>query len=564
YPMDIAEAHNLKERRAHLWLEQDNDVGLSYRFVDPNGKETPLVEKPNEGLVTDPWNQTNWIWQKVQISGNKIRGKYWPAHAGEPDTWHLEAEYDGRRGSRYGLRINTGDAHVAYFAASDTGDIVVEPPKAWLHFPMEKAVQTRQFPLVLFTNVGESSDKAFELEVNAAGLDPIQLAFEAYISRGRGALNMLLTTQPDTGDAQKTVLELPRELSEGECTVSIASKDGRISAERTFVIAPAEELYARIATTLAASRGLQKALGGIASESDKAGMLRAIAEAAVHHAERAQRQFQEARTEDASLSLRFAEEVFGELQGFKGEWLWEFLPGYEFPKVEYDPADRRRISENKQDIREFYSMAYQLRFGTPRLEAQSFVMGRKYSVEIPWTVEGAKPDRDFKFSVALKSPLGNRTVASSEAAPGIPTSQWKPGETYLHTVELDVLPEDPSDKFTFLSKPPIWEETHRLVINVMDPETGAYVLLANEPGPQPSMMHMDYVASDIYVALEPVEIREFAPKDSEVLVRRKDTVQIHNVGKANREVEVLCTVTSLTGRIVMQSLNREEIEARGR
>ncbi len=91
YDADISRAHNIKEERAHVWLEQDNDCGIQLRIFDADGKETNIVERCGDGVVTDPWNRTNWIWQKINIQGNVIRAKTWPAHKGEPEEWHLEA-----------------------------------------------------------------------------------------------------------------------------------------------------------------------------------------------------------------------------------------------------------------------------------------------------------------------------------------------------------------------------------------------------------------------------------------------------------------------------------------
>jgi len=60
----VAEEHNTKQVRPHVWFEQDNDSGLQFRAYREDGTEELLAERAGQGLVTDVWNETGWIWQK--------------------------------------------------------------------------------------------------------------------------------------------------------------------------------------------------------------------------------------------------------------------------------------------------------------------------------------------------------------------------------------------------------------------------------------------------------------------------------------------------------------------
>ncbi|MDH5603748.1 MAG: hypothetical protein OEY51_07405, partial [Cyclobacteriaceae bacterium] len=70
YDQDISAAHNTKEVRPHAWFEQDSDCGIQFRAITEEGKEIVLAERCGESVVTDAWNVTRWIWQKIQVDGD--------------------------------------------------------------------------------------------------------------------------------------------------------------------------------------------------------------------------------------------------------------------------------------------------------------------------------------------------------------------------------------------------------------------------------------------------------------------------------------------------------------
>ena len=150
YPMDIERAHNVKERRPHLWFEQDNENGLICQYLAEGGRERILWEKAGSGRITDAWNRTGWIWQKVEVDGNRVRGKFWPAHLPEPEAWDMEELFDGVRGARTGLRIWSGNISVAYAAFSTDEPPRPEPFSPWLDATLHAITgMERRLPLSL-------------------------------------------------------------------------------------------------------------------------------------------------------------------------------------------------------------------------------------------------------------------------------------------------------------------------------------------------------------------------------------------------------------------------------
>jgi len=562
YGMDVSAEHNVKTKRPHIWLEQDNDTGFQFRLVDAQDREFTSGERPGYGVVTDPWNVSRWIWQKVRVDGARIRAKYWPAQEPEPEAWAIETEY-AEPGERFGLRINSGNIHVAYFAA-DTEDIAISAPATYLLFPLPRATQTEHLPLVLFTNAAKATEETFAIAArDSGGRVCARRQFKAPLPEGHGRLDLALLARMQTPrNPEAKTVTWTAEPAPGPCTVSVTSGSGAFSAERRFEVAPMAEVQKGFDALAGQIEALHDAVAG-APSSSKAAALRVIHDAARAHLDHARTQFDAGRVDAAELSARFAKEALSELRGYKGAWLGEIAPDLRID-VDYDPAqDRRGISDKpKTGPVDCYSMDYVIRFGAPKLEAQSFVMGRSYEVVIPWSVEGVSPDRDFDFHVALVSPLGNRTPAASDTPPETPTSQWQPGTTYEQRLTLEVSPEDPGGDLT-RHEPVVLDEMHRILVHLSDPDTGTRLLLGNPPGPQPDRPGASFAVADVYVSSAPVEVRGFTPQTSVVTKPRQDEWSIRNVGAEAWEGDALFTVTTETDRVVYQEAAAVAVEAEG-
>ncbi|NIA14712.1 MAG: hypothetical protein GWP08_11585 [Nitrospiraceae bacterium] len=547
YGADISVEHNVKKKRPQIWLEQDNDTGFQFRVIDREEREFSVGERPGYGIVTDPWNVSGWIWQKVRVQGTRLQAKYWPAQKSEPDEWAIEAEY-AEPGERFGLRINSGNIHVAYFAA-DVEDITRPAPPAYLLFPLPRATQTARIPLVLFANAAQASKEIFTVTVSGPDGECGAGVLDAGLSQGYNQIDFALVTDAAGANGGRAIV-LDKEPASGLCTVSVTSSSGAFNATRTFEVRSMAESKRQIDEAAAQIDTLTAALAHAPVRTDRTAALAVIRDAASAHLARTREHFDAGQIENAELSFRFVEEALAELSGYKGAWLEAIAPGAAID-VDYDPlADRRGISDNPKDgFIDAYSKDWLLRFGTPTLQSRSFVMGRSYEVTIPWTVEGVTPDRDYAFRVALVSPLGNRTPAVSTIPPATPTSQWQPGTVYEHHVVLDVSPERPAPNVK-IHEPLVLDEPHRILVTVTDPESGACLLLGNLPGPQPGRVGRTFLLEDVYVSSAPVEIREFAPSPGRAGEARRDRVRFANPGQEIFEGHAMFAVESETKREV--------------
>ena len=562
YGMDVSVEHNVKTKRPHIWLEQDNDTGFQFRLVDAQDRESTSGERPGYGVVTDPWNVSRWIWQKVAIEGTLIRAKYWPAQEPEPEAWAIQTEYH-EPGDRFGIRINSGDIHVAYFAA-DAADIRPEAPSAYLLFPLPRAAQTDELPLILFTNALKASavrpSETFRIVVRGESGEYARAEFDAPVPVGHGRLDLTLATREARTQDDAAVVVLDKEPAPGLCTVTLSTASGAFAAERTFEAAPTGELRKRFDAIAAQIEELDETLGRAVEHTPKRAGLCVIRDAARAHLDQARQRFQRGDIEGAGLALRFAVEALSELSGYKGAWLRALASDTDLPGIVAAFNDPRGIGKPKDGrVVDLYSKDYAIRFGAPQLEAQSFVMGRSYEVVIPWSVEGVSPDRDFDFHVALVSPLGNRTPAASDAPPDTPTSQWQPGTTYEQRLTLEVSPEDPGGDLT-RHEPVVLDEVHRVLVHLSDPATGTRLLLGNPPGPQPDRPGASFAVAEVYVSSTPIEVRGFEPKRSVVMKPRQDAWLIRSVGTDAWEGDALFTVTTETGRVVYQEAETVAVE----
>ena len=219
YPQDISVEHNTKVMRPHVWFEQDNDSGIHFRAIGTDGKESAHGERSGEGLITDEWNITNWIWQKVEVHENGVRAKYWPAHLDEPEAWQLDEPNFMSKGTRLGFRVGSGHVQIAHYAFGiDVG--APKRRKPWLYVAQERFVTPKYIPLWLFadkddleesyTVESENRGRILELEIT-----PTQTKdFGAQIVLGQSALRVLKLSGRSEIDVQGAT-----------CTFSLTQND---------------------------------------------------------------------------------------------------------------------------------------------------------------------------------------------------------------------------------------------------------------------------------------------------------------------------------------------------
>ncbi|MFV2067799.1 MAG: hypothetical protein ACC645_12565, partial [Pirellulales bacterium] len=554
YGMDVTQARNTRERRAQLWFEQDHDLGVSFRYVDTAGHDAALKERPGVGVVTDPWNKTNWIWQKVQIEGNHIRAKFWPAVQPEREGWDIEATYDGRRGARIGIRVNSGDMNLAYFAA-DPKDIHVERPKSYLHIPKRRTAQTSNLLLDLFLNVGVPVEGPLRVVLDHEGTQVGEARVEAAVPAGYAAFSIRLGSS-DAPSSDQIVIDPPARLAPGKYQVRVTSKG--YEAERSFEVVDVEEIRERFAATKGVIERLDAALEKQGVKGERGAALQALLDAAHAHNARASALFAKDHVEAAERTYRFAREALAELDGTKGDWLRTILPDDSFDGI--PKLGARDAPARQRHVRHTYSPNYLVSFAAPVLEAQSLVMGRTYTVTIPWRVEGTSPDRDYAFHVWLANPLGTRSVAQSDAPPETPTSQWQPGVTYRQQVSLSVALEDPPGD-ALPSQQVVEDQYYTLRVTVTDPATGGHLILGNPPGSQPGLPGMDFSLGDVYVSSTPLEIHDVTAASTAAGVLRTDVATFRNVGEERLTFDALLTATTETGRRLCQMVRAVAVEA---
>jgi hypothetical protein len=367
YGQDISAEHNTKIMRAHVWFEQDNDCGIQFRAIDDKGVESQIEERAGVGLVTDAWNQTGWIWQKVRIDGELIRSKFWPAEQIEPEGWSLEARYD-LKGERFGLRINSGDINVAYFAA-DTADIKRPVPRAYLFFPHVRATQLEKIPLTLFTNAERATKETFEVVVSSGTRQLAKKKFDAPIARGHGETVILLSCGEVDSDSDAINVPLLKPLSPGLCKVVVSSDSGAYRAERVFEVARIVDEHRRFDDAAVVIDRLGKILDGVDRKSEKVAALKVICDVARAHLKRAMMLFENGKIGQADMAFRFVTEALCELRGYKGVWLNELAPEFKLEDMPEKFDDRRGIAQRDNGFSDFYSTDYRMRFGAVELAA---------------------------------------------------------------------------------------------------------------------------------------------------------------------------------------------------
>jgi len=325
YEDDIAAAHNVKELRAHHWLEQDNDQGLQFRSVDDGGEEHTVAEVAGLGIVTDDWNRTGWIWQKVHLDGNRFRAKFWPVQETEPDSWQIQAEDEAYSGGRVGIRIASASIRLAYFAASST-DMVIVPPKAYLFSSTSRTTRTDRLSFTLFTCSEKpcSIDYSLRVHCDKSGRIPVEpSAFSLKIPQGNAEFPMQFSTRAAESPGEPLAFRLANKLSPGICTVALVTEDKGYGDEWVVEIMSVDELEAQIEQVATRIGGLERALKTVVEPTDKTRALDLVRVTALAHLDRARRLLDEGKIDEGKRSLLFALDCVGELDGYKGVWLDE-------------------------------------------------------------------------------------------------------------------------------------------------------------------------------------------------------------------------------------------------
>ncbi|MFP4502874.1 MAG: hypothetical protein ACLFTT_17915 [Candidatus Hydrogenedentota bacterium] len=467
YPDDVREIHNTKDVRPYTWFEMDNDSGIHFRAKRGGGEETVDAQKPGEGLVTDSWNKTNWIWQKVRIGGGHVRAKYWPAHKPEPAAWNIEAPWDRQAPRRVGVRVGSGDIHLAYFAADDQ-DIPIAPPAAWLHAACEQVPGPANLELTLYVN--DPPDKAVPLRIRVYRGKELLQEFEK---------EHTFIGTPATLDVVRWVERamdkpfLPADAAAGDYTVTAVAASGAIDARAPFTLLSTEALEAHLD---AAEQAAQQVAS---SNRENAGMAQSVVDLVAH----AHEMLAKGDVHAAEQARDYALQPLRALTA-RGAAVWpEALAGQREPAAVPPAADSGK--------RVFYRPGLALRVSGIDLHgAGTFVAGQSYRISVALENLGGI-GVPLEAELMLRSPLGTRTIARDTVTIG---SGAAGSVTIDFTLELP-RPEDAKLE----PQPNILTEPHHLLLQVRNAENSAYVLLDMPPGPQQDRPGQHFLLDDIYV-----------------------------------------------------------------
>ncbi len=540
YPMDISEAHNVKQNRRQVWLEVDNDSGLHFRGVDERGEERPLTAPGGLKLLGEAWPETGWLWQKVAFGDGILRGKCWEATQDEPEAWDIETRCDSQ-GGRVGFRIGSGHMRLAYFAVLDENAPLQRPPALFLYPPKSVVADTGLVPLRLYSNFAQAGDREVALSVHHES----------------GRIGGIERTLPFPAGPARTEFKLTSRLEDrGERSLRLHSNPPRGQwVVQAAVDNETDEATVQVIDTAAVTTGMEKAeqaaqsVAALFSEADAMpGELDAALCAVQSHLHFGRELLNEGRVDEATRALNYALSGLNELRGPKGMVRPEIGP-----LLANLPAAERHPNQGKGEkgVQAIYDPAWRVRFGAPSLEAQTMVMGRGYAVRIPVSILGESPGRDLTFQAELRSPYGHRIPAQASVAPDPPTSAWQANTE--HQVEF-LLNITADDAVPLTPEPLVLDEYHDLIVRAVDPKSGAPVLFANPPGRQYDLPGTGFGAAQIFVSSAPVEIREFAPADSAIAEPRADAVAVAFLEGAPDALDLLFTAEAANGETLFQEM----------
>lgn len=585
YGDDVSLEHNTKLVRPHAWLELDNDYGLHFRYVpDDNAPDRAFAGRPGHRLVTDPWNVTGWIWQKVRFDGERVQAKVWPAHKPEPEAWDLNHKIhkppaDGAASpiapdyffrppdepGRVGFRAYHGNIHIAYLAYAPE-DAWIPPPPYYVHVLPGRTLAEDAHEVALFLNVSRAelagARLTLETEDEVVRDEPVpKEVYEAALRAkaeprdvpGNGSLVLEIEGEtprdeappeldtPMPGDAFRfwvvrsgpppegvLTLRTPRRLRDATVRIGLRAADGELLTARTLDLAGAAELHQRFA---AIERALEAVRAHIVRpygsgddteitpftprlEPEHPPEAFVARDAAIAHFDVAAEARREGRHREVERALGYAAEAMQELLGWKGIGLRQdfrdelaTLPRYTLPLS----GETAPIMAYPRD----YRIEPVLDDDWRTRVARSLVMGGTGVFRVSLRALHARPSRDYAFRLLLVSPRGDRIVAEADAEPGAgnrPASEWEPGTIQQLHFRFSI----PSDNLHLHQpRPTVLDEWHWLLLEAIDPATGARLLLDAHPGSYPDIPQGRYPIGQVYVSSHPYAMGHHRPRPAE-------------------------------------------------
>lgn len=550
YPIDISEAHNIKQISRQTWLEVDNDSGLHLRGVDAKGEEAPLSGTDSSKLVSDSWPETGWLWQKVSFGDGFIRGKCWEAHQNEPEGWDMEMPV-AVEGGRFGFRVGSGHIRLAWYGALASDAPLREAPALFLYPPKQAIADTGVVPLWLYTNLAAAGEHELSLSLHHAGERFAGITRTLSFPAGPARTDFTASSHPSV--REEYTVRLRPNVPRGDWHVQAALGNETDTAAIHVIDTEAVD-----ASFTAVEQAVDAIDALFPDSASMPGEIQVVLGAARAHAAFGRELLAEGRVDEATRTLNYGINGLNELKGPKGAIRPEIGPLLTGVPASSPHPEQGKGGEGTHVV---YDPAWRVRFGAPLLEAQAMVMGHTYTVKVPVTLLGAAPQRDLVFHAELRSPYGHRTPAQASVTPDPPTSAWEGNTEQWIDFSLDIVADDAKP---LTPEPLVLDEYHDLVLRATDPASGAPVLLANEVGRHQDAVGTGYGAARIYVSSTPVELRGFAPQDGPVAAPRRDVVTVQTLEGAPEGLRVLFSATAPNGEAVfeaLQDVNTETLDA---
>ncbi len=326
YRDDIQNEHNTKALRYFAWFEQDNDSGIHVSRITQDGQEKILKEAPGVGMTGDPWNRTGWIWQKLQIDGDQLHAKFWPAHLPEPKDWQFDLQSSEFKEGRVGLFMASCMTHLAYYAV-DTVDTRIKTPAWYLHAETSRITTASQFSLTLFANL-EEAVSANQIKITVSdtqGVMPCSLPNGFNLQPGHNESILTFSTPKQSASFPEggVIMPLNRPLASGTIQVEIQDGQGTVLAKRSLELLPREEIDTQLEGMSQTIKKTEEILAGLKIDDRRTRCIRVSCYAADAHLQRARQLFDDGVIDDAERSLEFARQALEELEGYQKQWLQE-------------------------------------------------------------------------------------------------------------------------------------------------------------------------------------------------------------------------------------------------
>ncbi len=515
FPQDVEYYHNTKERRPQYWIEQDEDSGTSLRYRDASIDDYTFDLAAGKGLTFDTkWNPTGWFWQKVKLDGENIYCKFWSVTEQEPKEWVIQAKSDNSLQGRYGVRCWSGYARIAHFISSDK-DVTITPPTVFLSTPKHIILNKSLPEFNLYTNFQKAVQNC-EILISLKHNNKT-LKFKTSQNIPSGSFTLPL---------KEILAQSPLQIrNEGHYTLQIelTHSDGSQlgSDERTIEYRSNKELEAKINKL---STQMESFLN-----SKNANL-----------------------NDPQTLKKKTAYSSALSLLGLAKERLDQGEQKATYQAVDY--AEQLVNSADNLYHGQQHDGTYSLQFGDISHSSTSFVMGKDYTLSVPWNVTGSTINQDLQFMYHICNEYG-QILQTEIINPAPATSTWKPG-SHLQNITFSLPLQTPLDATAAIHMPKIFTGKHYLTVTVRDTTKKGpfqWVLLNNPESINYFNTGRLYTLCPVYITARLIEINALVTEWDKNTNQTHCTIDVTHYGENTLDAICAFDVQTETGNIVFSS-----------